>query len=35
VSKANVPFLITLLILLVVMTYVPALPLALGNIFYH
>jgi tripartite ATP-independent transporter DctM subunit len=35
VSKANVPFLITLLILLVVMTYVPALPLALVNIFYH
>jgi tripartite ATP-independent transporter DctM subunit len=35
VTKANVPFLLALLILLFTMTYIPALPLALGRIFYH
>jgi len=35
VTKANLPFLGVLLILLLLMTYVPALPLALGTLFYH
>jgi tripartite ATP-independent transporter DctM subunit len=35
VTKANIPFLLVLLSLLFVMTYVPALPLALGRYFYH
>jgi tripartite ATP-independent transporter DctM subunit len=35
VTKANLPFLGALLILLLLMTYIPALPLALGQIFYH
>ena len=35
VTKANVPFMLTLLFLLMVMTYVPALPLSLVELFYR
>jgi C4-dicarboxylate transporter, DctM subunit len=35
VTKANVPFLLALLLLLIIMTYIPALPLSLVNLFYR
>lgn len=35
VSKANIPFIIVLAVVLLLVTYVPAIPLALVNLFYR
>ena len=35
VSKVNLRFIVVLVAVLLLVTYVPAIPLALVNVFYH